>query len=207
MTIAPEWPGAVSFIVAGGPSFASQDHELLRWRRVIAINSSWKSVPFADFLFFGDDRWWRQYSAEVLAGFRGRIATCAAAVHHPRLMKLRRIKPAVRLSNDRGEVMMRRTSLTGAINLAVHLGSRAIVLLGVDGKAAEDGRTHHHEPYPPALTNGRANQWAEQREDIECAAASLKAIGIPVFNASPGSALADLWPVMSLPQAIEQSGA
>ncbi|MBR0687343.1 hypothetical protein JQ594_15535 [Bradyrhizobium manausense] len=190
------------FIVAGGPSVAGQDTDQLKGERVIAINLSWSRVPFAQVLFFGDDRWWQEYQADVLAGFAGRIVTCAHLVAHPRLEKLRRrMMPG--LSADKGEVMVRRTSLTGALNLAVHMGFREIVLCGADGQPGADGRVHHHAEYGPRLATSQSNQWAEQRRDLAAAAIDLQRWGVSVINASPGSALADLWPVMALDDVLK----
>ncbi|WP_375782910.1 hypothetical protein ACE10Z_23640 [Bradyrhizobium sp. Pha-3] len=176
----------------------------MKGQRVIAINSSWHRVPFAEILFFADDRWWREYSAQVLAGFAGRIVTCAEAVHHVRLEKLYRRTMVPGLSINPGVVMVRRTSLTGAMNMAVHLGCREIVLLGADGKPGEDGRLHHHAEYGPRLRTCYSGLWAEQRKDLETAAADLARWGISVVNASPGSALSDLWPVTTLDDVLSR---
>jgi len=194
------------FIVAGGPSVAGQDTDRLERQRVIAINSSWQCVPFAEILFFGDDRWWREYLHLVLAGFTGRIVTCAQAVHHARIEKLQR-RTCPGLSDNRGEVMVRRTSLTGAINLAVHMGFNSIVLLGADGGPSPDGRIHHHAEYGPRLNTSFSNLWAEQRKDLEAAAVDLKRLGVEVVNASPSSALSDLWPIVTLDDVLENAAA
>lgn len=185
------------FIIAGGPSVAGQDTERLKDHPVIAINSSWMRVPFADTLFFSDGRWWREYADEVLVGFTGRIVTCTLDVFHPRFERLKR-RTVPGLSYDAGEVMVRRTSLTGALNLAMHRGFREIVLLGADGKPGADGRIHHHDEYSPRLATSLSNLWDEQRLDLEAAAVDLRKKGVDVLNASPCSALADLWPVTTL---------
>jgi hypothetical protein len=191
------------FIVAGGPSVAGQDTERLKGQRVIAINSSWQRVPFAEILFFADDRWWNEYHKAVLEGFVGRITTLAEAVHHPRLEKFHRRKiPG--LSTDPRTLMVRRTSLTGAINLALHMGFREMVLLGADGGPAANGRLHHHAEYKWGIS---AQFWAEQREDLKAAAHDLKRLGVSVVNASPGSALADLWPIAMLDDVLKQAEA
>ena len=55
-----EWPRQTAFIVCGGPSVLGQNLELLRGRNVIVINSSVYAVPWADYLYFGDWRWWNE---------------------------------------------------------------------------------------------------------------------------------------------------
>jgi len=191
--LSPEWTGETVFIVAGGPSVASQNTDLLKGRKVIVINSSWQRLPWADILFFADDRWWREYSKQVLAGFPGRILTCAPESRHPRFMKLKRASLETRLHPVRDTVMVRRTSMTGALNVAMHLGAANIVLLGLDGKTGANGRLHHHAEY--SLSMGHIEDtWQEQRQDLVCARVSLKAKNIYVVNSSPASALLDIWP-------------
>jgi len=190
-----EWEGETAFIIAGGTSVAGQNTDQLKGRKVLAINSSWSRVPFADYLFFADGRWWNEYKADVLAGFTGRIATCDRNVKHERFLKLKKLKPDVGLSLDPEEVMVRHTSLTGAMNVLLHLGADPIVLLGADGQPGANGRVHHHAEYSGSMA---MVQWTKQREDLEGAAAVLKGAGVRVVNASPGSALADLWPVVDL---------
>lgn len=193
-----EWPDETAFIAAAGPSIATQPIELLAGRRVIAVNNSWSIVPHAEFLFFGDARWWQQYGKSAEKGFKGRIVTCASGVFHvPRLLRVRAFPPTG-LSGDRCAVTMRRTSVSGAINLAVHLGCAKIVLLGVDSKPSAAGRTHHHNPHP---WGQRPKCWDDQRAELETLAKPLRDIGVEVINASPGSACKS-WPVMSLEQAL-----
>jgi len=195
--VAREWNGETCFIVASGPSVASQDLTPLKGARVIAINSSWARVPFADLLFFGDARWFEQYGKAAAAGFAGRLATVASTVVHPRVLHLRRcIAPGIATSPD--TVMIRRTSTTAAINLAVHLGVAGVVLIGVDNAVDPQGRSHHHAPHPWDLRHG----WQEeQRADLESLVLPLRGRGVHVDNASPQSGL-PWWPKISLPEAI-----
>ena len=51
------------------------------------------------------------------------------------------------LATERDSVMVKNTTLTGAINLAVHLGVAKIVLLGIDQKTT-DGKHWHHASHP-----------------------------------------------------------
>jgi len=193
--VAREWNGETCFIVASGPSVASQDLTPLKGARVIAINSSWALVPFADLLFFGDARWFEQYGKAAAAGFAGRLATVASTVVHPRVLHLRRCI-AAGLATSPDTVMIRRTSTTAAINLAVHLGVAGIVLIGVDNAIDAQGRSHHHAPHPWDLRHG----WQqEQRDDLTALVAPLQARGISVCNASPQSALT-CWPKVFLPE-------
>ena len=216
-TIAPEWTGETCFIIAGGPSAADAGVELLApdaaaasrtsfggaaERKVIAINSSYGIAPFADILFFADPRWWRgepergnighrdrpEFHAFLGGASRGpRLVTTSPHVHDDRVLRLRRGAPPG-LAVDRSTVTLCWTSVTAAMNIAVHLGVACIVLVGVDGGPGPppDFRTHHHEPHPwPA----RAENWGKQAADLASLAEPLAARGITVLNASPNSAI------------------
>ena len=191
----PAWEGQTAFIVAGGPSVKTQNLELLNGRKVIVINSSVHVYPRADILFFGDSRWYRDCAenrAAVLA-FQGLVVTTSGMIKAPNIKNMIKIHPPG-LATDRRALMVKRTSLTGAINLAVHLGVKSIVLLGADG-CAHNGQTHHHKPHKWPV---RAGCWDEQKRDLLTIVKPLVARGIKVINASPGSAYADLWPVTTL---------
>lgn len=184
-----EWGGETAFIIAGGPSVAGEDVSRLQGRRVIVVNSSYAVAPFADILFFGDSRWWIEHRAR-LAGFAGRMVTCSNGARGDRLLHLRKVRPPPGITFDPGAVAMSRTSLQGAMNVAVHLGVARIVLIGADMQPARDGRSHHHQPHPWPVRTGC---WAEQMKDLRHAAAPLAERGVEVVNASPRS-LITWWP-------------
>lgn len=192
------WRGEAVFIVGGGPSILGCDLTLLRGRRVFAINTSWRAVLDAgvvpELVMFGDVDWWGWESRALLAAYAGLIVT-AADVAHPRVQRLRNCRPdrtgadprrmPLRLSEDPAAVPLRRATFAPAMNVAWLGGARAIVTLGLDGKAAPDGRTHHHKPHPKPVVQGC---WDVQAAcDLAPLVADLKARGCTVLNASPES--------------------
>jgi hypothetical protein len=192
-----EWEGEVAFIVAGGPSVLTQDLELLRGRKVIAINASHQAVPWAEFVVVADARFFWHYRPQLME-FQGRvISACMSIAGPPKIHRMHR-KATLGLATEGGTLAIKATTLTAAINLAVHLGARAIVLLGADGRVAADGKVHHHADHPWRQLNGC---WDKQKADLKAIADDLLKLGIPCLNASPGSALS-FWPVMELPEAI-----
>lgn len=197
ISIAREWEGEDAFLVCGGPSFASVDVELLRSRRVIAVNSSVHSVPFADILFFADERWEINNRAAVKA-FKGRAVSASYGdVHCDYISFLRRPRPSetpAGLSMDPTQVYLRHTSVRGAINLLCHLGVRRIVTLGLDGGPDPNGRAHHHQPHPWGPVAGI---WDRQREELAGIVAPLRMRGVELLNASPGSRI-PFWPIVEL---------
>lgn len=188
-----EWEGETAFVIAGGPSVLSQNVEALRGRRVIVINSSCYTAPWADYLFFIDAPWWRANKAAA-GSFKGRVVTVSSP-YDPRILRLKKRKPEDCFATSPDEVMCRRTSLTAVLNMLAHLapGSR-VVLLGADGKFGEDGRRNHHAPHKK---QHRPGTWQDQRVELALTVKPLRALGIEVFNASPGSAL-PFWPIVKL---------
>lgn len=197
-----EWPAEVVFIIGGGTSVLSQDLEQLRGRRVIVINSSVHAVPWADFLFFADHRWYCEAkNRAAVQSFAGRVITTSRMVNDPKVLRMRRFSPKhlkpPGLTFERDALAVELTSITAATNLAVHLAGpgSAIVWLGIDGRADANGRTWHHEPHKAKPLKDR---YAKHRSDIVTMVEPLKRAGIRIWNASPGSTYGDLWPVVTL---------
>ena len=205
-SIPREWPGETAFVVGGGPSVLSVDLEALRGRRVIVINSSVHAVPWADYLYFGDWRWWNEpENKAAIAGFGGRVVTTSRMVTDKKVHVCRKTNPpGLALHPD--SLMQKWTSLTAATNLAAHLvgPGGTIVWLGADGRHAADGRTHHHKPHRFAYKPGCYDL---QRRDLETMIPILPALKIALFNASPGTAWADLAPVINLQDMLERRAA
>jgi hypothetical protein len=202
--IARDWVGETCFIIAGGPSVATQPYERLRGRKVIIINSSYERAPWADILVFHDERWWREHKDKLLPVFAGQIFTTWPSINHPRVVRLRNSKPQrqargaeplpLKLSDDPRAVPMRRTSITAALNIAVLKGATSIVIMGADGKFGPNGERNHHRPHKWRHNDGC---WDRHYAELKPLAAELTARGIDVRNASPGSAW-DLWPIVTL---------
>jgi hypothetical protein len=191
--IEPAWKGEVGYIVGGGTSLLEQNLELIRDKKVIAINSSYIAVPWAQYVVFADMRWFLHHR-KALMNFTGKIVSCSSAASGPPpvLNVIRKTSPG--LATDTHTLMCKNTTLTAAVNLAVHLGVAKIVLLGIDQKPGPDGKIHHHPPHPWKVT---ADCWRRQQTDLPKAAEDLTALNIECVNASPGSALT-IWPIVRL---------
>jgi hypothetical protein len=201
-TVPREWPGETVFIVGGGPSVLGQDLEALRGRRVIVINSSVYAAPWADFLYFGDWRWWNEpENAAAVASFGGRVVTTSRMATDQKIKICRKANPPG-LAFARNSLMQKWTSLTAATNLAVHLigPGGTIVWLGADGRKADDGRSHHHKPH---RWTSRPDCYAKHHGDLATIVPQLRILEIAAYNASPGTAWADLLPVINLDDVLE----
>ena len=199
-----EWECETVFIIGGGPSVLDIDLEQLRGRRVIVINSSVFKVPWADFLYFGDWRWWHEdVNRAAVASFAGRVVTVSRMCSEDRKVLMCRAAKPPGLALARDSLMQRFTSLTAATNLAAHLvgPGGTIIWLGADGKIAADGRTHHHQPH---RFPHRPGCYDKQHDDLVTILSSLRERRIAAFNASPGTAWTDLLPVISLPELLTE---
>ena len=188
-----EWPESTVWIVGGGSSLRGFDFERLRGRKTIVINSSIFSVPFADFLFFGDRRWW-VHNNHALPPMTGRIVSNSPSVKDERVLSTKKLPPPPGIVDDRTVLPMSWTSTGPAMQLAVHLGARRIMLMGIDLRVGDDGKKYHHAAHPwtphPKWTG-------MQMEALSSCVGPLKKRGVEVINTSLESAL-PFWPKRSL---------
>jgi hypothetical protein len=187
VTVPRLWPESTIICLASGPSLTQEDVDYVRGLgRVIAINDSFRLAPWADVWYACDDMIWklhhRRYRRETEA-FTG--------------LKYALQRPAARWA---GVQVLRNTGVTGleleptglkngrnsgyqAINLAVHLGAKRIVLLGYDMSLGPRGRSHwfdDHRPRSPLTTF---------RKIFPTIAKPLRDLGVEVINSSRRSAL------------------
>lgn len=183
------WPDSTVFIVGGGPSLIGFQFERLRGQRVIAINNAIYSVPFADYLFFGDRRWWAHHRNWITKP-KSEIVTNSPSVGDSDMRNMRRINPPPGLVDDRESLPMTWTSAQAAMQLGVHLGAKHLVLLGIDARPSSDGKHHHHEEHiwPPVK-----GVYEKQIENLALMVRPLEMRGIAVTNCSPVSAI-PFWP-------------
>jgi hypothetical protein len=197
--IPEDWKGETVFVVGGGPSVAYQRPDRLEGRKVIVVNSSYETCPFAEYLFFGDNRWHEDHrEREEFKAYRargGKVVTVSDPSRGVYLLKLRRIVPtsdANGLTTTRVGLSSQKTSFQGGMNLAAMLGAKQIVLLGLDGKRSAAGLSHHHKPHKWPTKPGVIT-WERQKSQLQFIVKPLRDHGIEVFNTNPDSAF-DYWP-------------
>jgi hypothetical protein len=100
------------------------------------------------------------------------------------------------ISTNPDRIALKRSSVTGAINLAVHFGAALIPLLGVDGRLVSGVRHNHDDRYPWPMVKGCFDDHAAEFRRI------APSIPVPIVNCSPASDLG-IWPKMTLEQALE----
>lgn len=195
------WHGKTVVCVGGGPSLTAAQVERVRGRaKVIVVNNGYQIAPWADLLYFCDDKWWGQYGhGEKLAGWKGLIARLDGGRHDfgdPRIKVLRNYgrtgfgdRTREGLCHLRDGLFHGKNSGYQAIGLAAHLGAKRIVLLGYDMKAQLVGlelKTHWHKDHP----GGTAERvFDEMLPHFDALVKPLAARGIEVVNCTPGTRL------------------
>lgn len=195
------WPGRTIVCIGGGPSLTPAQVERCRGRaRVIAVNNAYQLAPWADVLYFCDDKWWAQYGHGARLGdWKGLIVRLEGGRHDfgdPRIKVLKNYgKTGFNDRTREGLCQLRDGLFHGknsgyqAIGLAAHLGAKRIVLLGYDMQASLEGnqlRTHWH---PDHLGGTAERVFDSMLPNFECLVAPLKRRGIEVVNCTPGSKL------------------
>ncbi|MCH8999187.1 MAG: hypothetical protein IID48_13140 [Proteobacteria bacterium] len=196
------WPGSTIACLGGGPSLSRHQVDRLRGRaRVIAVNDAYKLAPWAEVLYACDWRWWLKHGG--VPDFAGLKVTLSNSRGHLDAY------PDIEIVENTGTEGLERdprglrTGRNGgyqAINLAVHLGAKRVLLLGYDMKADARGRTHwfgDHADWPTragVFSGVMLPQFAKL-------AGELEALGVAVVNCTLDSAL-DVFAKVPLEQAL-----
>jgi hypothetical protein len=200
----PDWQGETVAIVASGPSAKKAGVELLQGKvRVIAINESWRLVPWADALYGCDSNWWRLHDGVKF--FQG--LKISAQEESRKLYQEIKIVTITHVRSD--ELSLDRPGYIGAggnsgfqsLNLAAQFGASRILLVGYDMRV--DLGEHWHARHPMPLSNPHPNdnlpRW---RRAIDGVATRLEEVGISVVNCSPVSLL-KAYPKMTIKEALD----
>lgn len=156
--------------------------------RVIAVNDCYLLAPWAEVLYFADAKWWRwQRERAEFRAFAGQKCTIFATgnqIDDAKIHILRNAGPEG-LSADPGALATGSTSGYQAVNIAVLAGPARVVLLGYDGRQGADGRRHWFGDHPDRTEPPYQNMIQRFRTMI----GPLKALGVEILNATPGSAI------------------
>lgn len=194
--------------LASGPSLTQADVDYCRHRAtVIAVNDAVLLAPWADVLYSSDRSWWRRVGLK--SGYNGLKVKVANAPWkksdksiYPReefgIVILRNMGEAG-LELDRTSLRNYQNSGSAAINLAVHLGAKRILLLGYDMRASSKGLTHFFERSPQPIRS----PYIRFRQLTKTMVEPLREAGIEVINCTPKSAL-DCFPMMPLREALPE---
>ena len=207
--IEPIWRDMAAIVAATGPSLTKdvagrcqRAHEA-GTHAVIAVNDAWRLMPFAQLLYASDAAWWRVHDG--CPGFAGEKWSShhapgndklAAAERHG--LNLVRGRAGKGFSFDPERIHYGSNSTFQAVNLAILMGVKRIVLVGVNMQAL-DGRSHFFGDHPPGLRS--CSSYRNFIGAFEAAAAILPD-DIEILNATPASALR-CFPGIDLDRALQ----
>jgi hypothetical protein len=203
--ITRRWPDATIVCVASGPTLTIEDVAWVRGRApVVAVNDAIRLAPWADVLYSSDRGWWRFYDGvpeytglKVSVGWKQGDGSpiwklpAIQVLTHTGAHGLERDPSGLRTGGNSGYA---------AINLAVHLGARRIVLLGYSGGPVA-GRTHFFGRHPSGLAESSTENYATFRKAYLTLPEPLAGAGVSVVNATPRSWIT-AFPVVPLSQAL-----
>lgn len=178
------WQDETVVIFGSGNSLTDEQIELARQMQCnyIAINDTYKRVPFSDVLYACDYKWWNLHFDEIT--FNGELWT-------QDLRAKREFGLAWVLGRNKSGLGSDCVHFGGnsgyqAINLAYLWGAKRIILLGFDCKPI-DGKSHWFGQHPQGLNQTQNfNIWIS---NFNMLAKDLEREGIEVINCSVESAL------------------
>lgn len=196
----PDWTDQIVAVVASGPSATDEPLDPLRDLGIatIAVNTSFRLVPWADMLYACDYRWWEKFDG--MPGWTGlkvsQDPACQLAGWGVR---------RVYANHASDRIEMKRVANIGwagnsgfqAINIAAQSGARRIVLIGFD----QGGPERWHAPHGPGHPTPRQADIDRHRRATDAAYGQLLDHGIEAILTSRRSALQN-YPVMSLEEAL-----
>lgn len=167
-----------------GPSLRADDVAAARAKgwRILAVNNAWEFG--CDALYACDGKWWRQHGVVAQAPLR---ITQDAAVDMPGVVRVPSVaRPG--LSGDPLRIHQGGGGGYQALNLAVLMGARRVVFLGLDCQGT-NARLHYHGNHPAPLNNPGAAQFEQWAAAFRRAVGWLDWWGVEVINASRATAL------------------
>jgi hypothetical protein len=178
------WQNQTVVIFGSGNSLTDEQIEIARKLKCsyIAINDTYKRVPFADVLYACDYKWWNLHFDEII--FNGELWT--QDLKAKREFGLSWVLG--RNKNGLGSDCVHFGGNSGyqAINLAYLWGAKRIILLGFDCQPL-DGKSHWFGQHPQGLN--QTQNFAMLIGNFNLLAKDLEQEQIEVINCSMKSAL------------------
>lgn len=131
------------------PSAYSPYMETIQKEHIIMVNMAYRIGNWGDIVFWGDDSFFNRNLTEILnyPAIRATIAPRVNDRYINHVRQLRRDRKQYGITHDPGKLVWNLNSGAAAINLAVQLGVKQIVLLGFDMRLDEKSNQHWHKFY------------------------------------------------------------
>lgn len=173
---------------------------------VIGVNNAYQIGDWIDIVFFGDCAWYlvHRFALERWPGLK---VTCCSRFENKLEKNSGGIKYLRRdtnrrhgISNNSSQVSWNGNSGAAAINLAVHLGVKRIILLGFDMCLDEKQVSHWHGSHGKSNEKKRPPPFAKHMRGFPAIAEDAKQMGIEVLLVGPSAI--EVFPKVSLKNII-----
>jgi len=184
------------------PNAYSPYMHLIHDKHIIGVNMSYKLGMWIDVVMFGDSGFFLK-ERNGLATFPGIKVSCNTGSQGERWIKHLGRDGSHSKGISTNPMLVGWNGNTGgaAINLAVHMGAKRILLLGFDMNLDGTRMQHWHDLYGkgPVLDERRKRKLPFSRHitSFSFIAADAKRLGVEIINLSPGSSIND-FPKMSV---------
>jgi len=200
-TVPKLWPNSTVFIIGGGPSINDMDLNQLRELNTIICNTGFMAFPWAKVMYFGDCKvhtWisWEDGGryAEGFDNYTGlKVSCCPDTLRDSRIHTLYRRRRG--LTDEPRTVGWNCNTGASAVNLAMHLGAKKVVLIGFDLQQINGKSNFHNYNFIPdedpiSIYKKFMNFWPYVKESAE-------KFGLEIVNTTLNSKL-DLFPFVKL---------
>lgn len=179
------YPDSTVVCIGGGPSLTAEDVAYCQGKAVVvAINDAYRLAPWAEVLYGCDEQWWQWHQgAPSFTGLKYTLHR-RAAQRWPDVQLLRNTGQEG-LELDASGLRTGRHGGYQAINVAVHLGAKRIVLLGYDLSAPDEGPDHWFGSHPNRVRSPYTTFLQAFGSIVE----PLHRLGIAVMNCTRRTAL------------------
>lgn len=157
--------------VASGPSLSGEDCDLIQVRNfpVITVNSSWSAVPSCQHIYAADCCWWEQYGE----GITSQAARWCGDEFTARRFGINCLPTAIPGSFNSGQ---------RAIELAIHLGARRVLLLGYDCSIRNGTHWHGNHALLSNPDKFSVARWQEEFTRLRAVAGDVEIINCSRFT-------------------------
>jgi len=169
-------------VMASGPSMCKEDADYVRGKaKVIVVNTTFRLARWADVVYSNDHDWYEAHLNELRESTESTFWCGHPTWRHLFVRSLPFNKTAPGLVRE-GGIAWGMNSGGAALNLALYLGAKKIVMLGYD-QGWDGDKPRWHGRHPGALQNQKPgfHRWAKWYEQ---AAQDFREVGVQVWNCS-----------------------
>jgi hypothetical protein len=209
-TIQKIWSNSTVFIIGGGRSLnttglnwdskenkikiresISKNLSCIHDKRVIGVNNAFELGNWVDVCLFGDVRW-LEWNRKKLVDYAGLMSWIKTVVRDS----------GFGISKTPDKVFWNKSSGGAAINLAVHLGAKNIVLLGFDMFVEPNSKPNWHDEHEVDIDK-KDSPYKAMLEAFPVIKKDADKLGIKIVNTSLDSEIT-CFEKMTLQQAMEE---